>query len=280
MKKPRNFLSKGSLWITALFLFLLPGGPLFTSDLFSSEKQESPLVPDHQAFQPGEVLKYEISWSKMLRAGTAVMEVQEKTLPDGQQVLAFTLTGRSRGVLEKLFPVRDTVQSVFDPKTMQSLSYTISESFGKKKRQRSLVFDRSQNTVIGRLNEDPPQTQEVPVQVQDGLASLYYLRTKNNFTIGTVFVIDVHDSGKNWAVEVHTLGRERVKTEAGEFSTIKLKTRPLYEGTYRNKGEILIWLTDDSRKIPVLMKSTIKIGSFVFTLKDMKPGLPEKIKES
>jgi hypothetical protein len=39
-----------------------------------------------------------------------------------------------------------------------------------------------------------------------------------------------------------------------------------------NKGEIFIWLTDDIRKIPVLMKSTISIGSIVTTLTDMKLG--------
>ena len=39
-----------------------------------------------------------------------------------------------------------------------------------------------------------------------------------------------------------------------------------------NKGEIFIWLTDDSRKIPVLMKSTISIGSIMTTLTDMKLG--------
>lgn len=39
-----------------------------------------------------------------------------------------------------------------------------------------------------------------------------------------------------------------------------------------NKGEIFIWLTDDSRRVPVLMKSTISIGSIMTTLTKMKPG--------
>jgi hypothetical protein len=37
-------------------------------------------------------------------------------------------------------------------------------------------------------------------------------------------------------------------------------------------GEIFIWLTDDARKIPVLIRSTLKVGTIVFTLTDMKPG--------
>ena len=63
-----------------------------------------------------------------------------------------------------------------------------------------------------------------------------------------------------------------MKTPAGKFATIKVRTFPKYEGVFMNKGEIFIWLTDDKRKIPVLMKSTIAIGSIVSTLTKMEPG--------
>jgi hypothetical protein len=238
-----------------------------------AQKQTAgPLPAPIQAFQPGETLTYEVSWSKIITAGIAVMEVKGGTLPDGRDVLTFVLTGRSTGLVDKVFPVNDRVQSVFDPRTMESLSYGISESFGRKKRRRTLVFDHGRNTVVFTLNEEPPQTLAVPVHAQDALSALYYLRTKKDLTIGGPFVIDVHDSGKNWSVEVHTLGRETVRTPAGEFAAIKVRTRPMYEGVFQNKGEVFLWLTDDGRKVPVLMKSTIRIGSFVFTLTDMRPG--------
>ncbi len=263
----RRVISTSAVVCTLIF------GLVFVPRLYSFENQEPRQTRLSQALLPGEMLAYDVSWSNMLRAGTAVMEVRQETLPKGKQVLAFILTGRSRGLLNKVFPVNDTVRSIFDPEIMQSLSFDIAESFGKKKRYRSAVFDRSQNTVVCRLGQGTPETWSVPARVQDGLASLYYLRTKTDFTIGKVFAIDVYDSGKNWSIEVHTLGREKVKTPAGEFSTIKVKTRPLYEGAFQNKGEVFIWLTDDSRKIPVLMKSTIRIGSFVFMLKNVKPGV-------
>ena len=230
------------------------------------------MTGQESALQPGEMLAYDISWSNMLSAGTAIMEIRQARLSDGKKVLDLILTGRSEGLVERFFPVDDRVRSVFDPERLHSLSYEIFENFGKKRRHKSLVFDRSQNTVLAAADGELPQTVAVPDQAQDGLASLYYLRTMKEFTIGKVFAIDVHDSGKNWSIEVQTLGRERVSTPAGVFDTIKVQTRPLYQGVFQNKGEILIWLTDDSRKVPVMMKSTIKVGSFVFTLKGMRPG--------
>jgi hypothetical protein len=107
--------------------------------------------------------------------------------------------------------------------------------------------------------------------VQDGLSSLYFLRTREDLEIGRTIVIDVLDSEKNLSVEFQVLGRERLKTPLGEFSTIKVRTYPKYKGVFLNKGEVFIWLTDDSRKIPVLIKSKLKVGTFMLTLADMKP---------
>ncbi len=230
------------------------------------------LTPRVLAFGPGETLAYEISWSKIVTAGTAVMEVKEERLPNGRIVFRFIATSRSVGLVDSFYPVNDRVESLFDPQIMQSLSFNLSESHGKRKRQRSLIFDHAGRTVVSALNNDPPQTLTIPDRVQDALSSLFYLRTQEDFSINKTHVIKVHDSGKNWSVEVITLGREKVQTPAGEFNTIKVKTFPRYEGVFMNKGEIFIWLTDDSRKIPVLMKSTISIGSIVTTLTDMKLG--------
>jgi hypothetical protein len=272
MSYPLRITSRRALWTSIALCFvvfvaaLVPGA-------FNAEEQATDLTPPRiQAFQPGESLKYEVSWSNIIKAGTAVMEVKEGRLPDGRDVLMFTLTGWSAGLVKQFFRVNDTVTSVFDPQVMQSLSYNLNENYGKKKRRRELIFDHARKRVVSKLNDDPPETFDIPEQALDALSSLYYLRTKEDFTIGKAMVIEVHDSGKNWSVEIQTLGREKVKTHAGEFDTIKLRTYPTHDGVFMNKGVVFIWLTDDSRKIPVLMKSTLKVGSFVFSLTDMKPG--------
>lgn len=253
-------------------LYFLASAWLFASGLASAEEQRIVAVQSGiRALQPGEILTYDISWSRLLSAGTAVMEIKRETLPGGRPGLLFVITGRSIGAVDRVFPVNDTVQSTFDPQTMESLFFRLRLSQGKKQMRREVVFDHPGKTVTSRLNDDVPKTLDIPEHTQDALSSLYYLRTIEDFTIGRVITVNVFDGNKNWAIEVITLGRETVRTPAGEFAAIKVKTRPLYEGVFQNKGEVFIWLTDDSRKVPVLMKSTIKIGSFVFSLTHMKP---------
>jgi len=263
---------KMMLWICRhgwryVALLSLTVGLVFVSGAVTVAEQETFLTSaPTMTIQVGEVLTYDISWSNILTAGTAVLDVKREKTLDGKEVFTFNVIGHSAGLLDKVFHVTDTARSVFDPVTMQSLSYSLKESYGEKKRRREMVFDRTHKIVISRLNDDAPETFTVPEQVQDILSALYYIRLKEDFTVDKPLIFDVHDAGKNWSVEVHTVGKEKIKTPAGSFDTMKLRTYPKYQGVFMNKGVVFLWLTDDARKIPVLMKSTLKVGSFVFTL--------------
>ncbi len=271
MAHPSRSASQQALWITAALCALILGTAL-VSVVFTAENQPiASLQLNIEAFFPGEILTYDISWSRMISAGTATMEIKEEKLPDGRDGLKFVVTGRSVGLLDKFYPVNDLVESIFDPQTREGLSYRLRESYGGKKRHREMVFDHARNIVVSRLNDGTTETLAVPEHVRDGLSMLYYLRTTENFVVGRIFTIDVHDSGKNWSIEIHTLGRERLKTPMGEFSTVKVKTYPKYQGVFINKGEVFIWLTDDKRRVPVLIKSKLAFGSFVFSLTGMTP---------
>ncbi len=226
----------------------------------------------NRAFTPGEKLTYMISWSNIIDAGIATMEVKSGKTADGRPTYEIFSTTHSVGVVETFFPVRDTVESIMDAEGLYSLEFRLKESHGKRKREREMVFDQKAHSVTESVNRGQPETFTVPDAVQDALSSLYYVRTRSDFVVGKSIVVDVHDGGKNWSVEVQVLGREKMKTPAGEFDTIKVKTYPKYEGVFTHKGEIYIWFTDDTRKIPVLMKSIISIGSIVATLTEMQGG--------
>jgi len=242
----------------------------------SADPSQQPLnhikIINH-AFTSGEKLTYVISWSKIIDAGIAVMEVNDGPTMDGRPTYHFVSSTRSVGIVDQFYPVRDVVESIVDVRELYCITFKLEESHGSetsfpkiKKRKRIITFDHKNNTALFILNYDTPETYTIPEQVQDALSSLYYVRTMTDFTIDKPIVVNVFDSGKTWSVEIYTLGRERISTPAGEFDTILVKTYPKYEGVFMNKGEIFIWITDDEKKIPVLMKSTIIIGSIVATL--------------
>jgi len=235
-----------------------------------TQKLSGNLKTINHAFAAGEKLTYSISWSNVVQAGIAVMEVSSGTTTDNKPAYRFTSRTHSTGVVDLFYPVQDLVESLVDAEDLSGILFALRESHGGKKREREMSFDSAHGTVTVVINNGTPEIFSVPERIQDALSSLYYVRTRLDFIIDKPIIIAVHDNDKTWSVEVLTMGREKIKTPAGEFDTIKVRTYPKYEGVFMNKGEIIIWLTDDARKIPVLMKSEISIGSIMATLTDIQ----------
>jgi hypothetical protein len=237
----------------------------------SPEKHGNNIKTINHAFHSGEKLTYSISWSKILQAGVVVMEVRAETTPEGKKTYRITSSAKSVGIVSAFYSVRDTVQSIMDAEGLSSLWFSLDQKHGKRKKHREMTFDHAKGTVR-LVKNGKEETFEVPQRIQDSLSSLYYLRTRQDFSAEKPIVIDVHEGGKNWSVEIQVLGREKLKTPLGEFDTIKVRTYPKYEGVFMHKAEIFIWLTDDAGKVPLLMKSEIAIGSIIATLTELKLG--------
>jgi hypothetical protein len=244
---------------TFLLCFVLCATPLF-----SEEKPQQPTLSNGKtagrAFAPGEKLTYSLSWSNFFNVGTSVMAVSRAAEKDGKDIYRLTCSTRSNGMLESLFPVRVEAESIVRAHDMRTYSFSITSDYGGKKRKRSLEFNHEKHIVVFHPDDDPIETHDVPVTIQDALSSLYYVRTHKDFIPDKPLSLQVFEKSKIWPLDVLMLGKERIKTVLGEFDTIKISTHPLYEGVFPNKGAIDIWVTDDARKIPIIMKSRVTLG--------------------
>jgi len=84
--------------------------------------------------------------------------------------------------------------------------------------------------------------------------------------VGNTYNIDIFDCKTLWNTEVKVLRREEIETQLGKFKTVVIQPILKSEGIFARSGDMYIWLTDDERRIPVLMKSKVKIGSIAATL--------------
>jgi hypothetical protein len=76
--------------------------------------------------------------------------------------------------------------------------------------------------------------------------SVFYLK---NFFDDTTFTLGVKIKGK-----------QTIEVEAGKFRCIVVEPLVVQGGLFKSEGNILIWLTDDERKIPVKVGTKIVIG--------------------
>ncbi len=154
------------------------------------------------------------------------------------------------------------------------VNFRIKQHEGKYRSDKETVFDPDKKHVTffnyrkGTKNDYPIQTSEL----WDLISGFYYLRTQP-FEVGKTICIDIFDSDKFFQAEVNVIGKERIEFSATEIlDTVKVKPVLKSEGLFQNKGDILIWLTDDDNKTPVKVETKVPIGKVVAILKSLETG--------
>jgi|GEM_PF-427038 len=222
------------------------------------------------AFAPGERLAYDITYLGA-KAGIAVMEVLEKTRLKGREVYHILSTAQSNDFVSLFYPVDDRIESYVDAEGIYSHFIKIKQHQGKKRREKVISFDQVQHRAV-QYKDDKEKVFEIPPQVQDSLSSLYFFRVKDSIDVGRSVFINVHESEKNWLLEIRGEARERVTTPVGTFDTIKVRALVQYEGIFMDKGDVFIWFTEDEKRIPVMVQSKVKIGSITAVLSSRREG--------
>ena len=177
---------------------------------------------------------------------------------------------RSADWITVFFPVEDRIESILtatsDSKLGLSKSHSMKTREGKHRRDREVQFNHAKGIAYYKDNLNGEKS-ELPIAAAtlDTLSSFYFVRTLN-LEVGKSVFLTILDNKKIWKVEVQVLRKEKIKTSLGTFDTIVIKPLMQSEGIIDKKGEMLIWLTDDKRLLPVKMKTKVKIGSVTATL--------------
>ncbi len=216
-------------------------------------------------FTVGEKFTFDITWMG-ISAATATLEVFQKTKYKGNEVYHIVSTARSSKFISTFYSVEDMVETFVDAKEIFSYLLKVKQREGRYKSDKEIEFDQIKNKAYYRKMGSREEVFDVPPKVQDALSCYYYFRTLDNIKVGKSVFIETFENKKTWQLEVQVLGKEKIKTPAGEFDTIKLKPLLKFQGVFINKGDIYLWVTDDYRKIPVQMKSKVIIGYFTATL--------------
>lgn len=215
-------------------------------------------------FTEGERFEYKITWFGM-NVGTGTLGIEAKEFLQDKEIYRIVSTARSNKVISLFFPVRDKVESIVDAEGIYSYSLRVKQRHGPRRVKKEIYFDQEQHQAT-LIYKGKTRTYSIPPQVKDSLSSLYFFRTIDDLITGESVYIDVHESKKNWSLEIQILGREQVTVPMGNFATIKTRARVRYDGALLNKGDVYVWFTDDSRKVPVKIVGRVAIGSFTASL--------------
>ena len=229
------------------------------------------------AFEPGERLEYVLKWAG-IAAGDSVMEIVEGDVVDGVSLYRVISTATSRSLVDVFYKVRNRYETHIHPVDGFSRKYLFNMREGGKRKKRVLILDQDRH-IVTRIVRKNDQTQskvyEIPEGTQDNLSALYALRNEA-LQVGDSVTYRVFESRKNWELIIDVIAAEEIKVKAGRFRTVVVHPKLKFEGIFRRKGELHVYMTDDRWHIPVLMKSKVKIGSIDAELVRFTLGGEEK----
>jgi hypothetical protein len=212
-------------------------------------------VPN-RAFTVGEKLTFAVQYGTVT-AGYATLSIPEVQLVEGRPVFHIVAEAKTHPFFETFFKVRDRIETFID------VDYAFPWRYEKHLREGGYSADASYI-----YDHRAGKKAVMPIRSQDVLSCFYWFRTQP-MEVGSVHYVPVTaDNMQNYGLKVDVLRKERVKTLAGTFDCVVVQPHLTFQGVFQQKGEVFIWLTDDVRRIPVMVRSKIVIGSININLQD------------
>jgi hypothetical protein len=222
----------------------------------------------------GETLRFQTSVFGVT-GGHLILSGREDML-DGRKVWRGEFQAVSSDLLSKFFLVRDWVATWMEPGSLRSVRFEKHTVEGKRVRDETIAFDWAAGVARGERNGSPF---EVPITADqpafDSLSTIFYVRTLALKVGAPPQEIRVVNRKGVAALRIVVHGRETVKVPAGKFETIRVEPTaadPDSEGLIGKGKNMILWLTDDARRMPVQIRSKLKTGTLVGRLVAVERG--------
>jgi len=117
-------------------------------------------------------------------------------------------------------------------------------------------------------NQKPSaKTLDIGAPVHDVLTLIYFVRTQS-LKPGQTLEVAMVDAGRSYRCIVNVVAGKRMRTAVGRVNTVRVEPAILDgDREVRPRGTLTIWLTDDSRHLPVKAQVKAPIGNIDINLK-------------
>lgn len=253
---------------------LRPGQTILLSDSYKTENKTKKIfkyrVLKNNSFGVGEKLVFAVKYFG-ITAGFGILEVKNLVEINKRKAYFIEATAKTSPFFDNFHRVRDTITSYMDVLGLFSWKYTKNLEEGSYRNNSYMEFNHEQ----GLATKKEGDKCQIPAFVQDVLSEFYYYRTIFTGKEEELYIDVASDECKVYQIVVKKIGEERISVDAGEFDCYVIRPFLKYEGIFRQKGDVDIWLTKDNYKIPVLVKSKIIIGTIDAVLQEATIVEPE-----
>ena len=227
--------------------------------------QDAPLrTIKNVAFGAGEHLVFDISYG-FITAGSAVLEISSMDTIAGRDCYRVEFRVNSLPSFSWIYKVEDHYLTYIDAETIAPWKFEQHIREGNYRRDFIAEFD--QRNHVAKTDKG---TYPIPPYVHDILSAFYYARTIDYGPLkaGDQVYLSNFYKDTTYDLVIRVLGRQQLEVAAGTFNTIVIEPLVKEGGLIKTEGRIVVWLTDDERKVPVRVNTKVVIGSIDTELKE------------
>jgi hypothetical protein len=236
----------------------------------------APKVERPVPFKPGERLSYDISWSTFLTAATATVSVNEKRPSYDSIAYYIVAEGQPTAFVAALYKLYYKADTLLDAYTLLPQRGSLYSREAGRQHLRATRFlqeaRKAQYDVqsgASLTHTDAHVELSVPPSTQEALSAVFALRAME-LRPGATMVMPVSINGEIYRVQVAIANKESITCGLGTVTAWKLI--PSLVGAQGAQGEpeaqnMAIWISDDGRRLPVLMQADFPVGTFRLTLR-------------
>lgn len=199
----------------------------------------------------------------MIRAGTVTVESA-----NGH----FKMLLESAGIVSSLFKIQDTYTAEYDEPGCAASSMMDSME-GKNHHDTRVTYDRTRNHA-SFLERDVAKDSiiretgvDIPNCVLETVGAMKKLRGMK-VDPGQSVQLPVSDGRRSAQVKITAEEREDVKVSGTTYHTVRYRADLLNGVVYSRKGRLLVWISDDPRRLPVQiqLRMSFPVGAVTLQL--------------
>lgn len=230
-------------------------------------------------FPVGESAIYDVTFGP-IKVGRGELKVEAvDTLAAGSAYrVAFEIRGGPF-----FYKIDDRTVSWVAPDPIRSLQFEQILREGGYRRHRRYLFDHEDGTYTRQNWDEESESYRVdpversvamPPAALDEIAYLFLARSLP-LEVGRTYRFDRYFEQDGNPVVLQVLRRETVRVAAGRFDTIVVRPIIRAGGMFGEEGRAELYLTDDARRVIVLLRTRMKVGELNMYLKQYRAGTEE-----
>jgi hypothetical protein len=221
-------------------------------------------------YQGGEELMYSLKYG-FIKGGEANLTVKD-TVFKGERVHHVIASGKTVGLADAIYKVRDRYESFIHPQTDLPVKSVRSIREGSYRYYNEVEYEHHHADSALVLSQKSGK-HWVPENIQDILSAFYFARKhkfNDDLRKGEMIEIMTWFSDELFPLRIRYKGLETIDTPLGKLECYKFVPVTEVGRAFKNEDDMEVWISRDQNRVPVRIRFELRVGAFTCNLEQFR----------